>query len=728
MIVADEVADRAGRARRAGRSATRPRPSLRAALADAIALEIARRRLFSWGAVLFGAGILLFFAIADAPAGPPLLASAAAALAAALLRARFPLFLLFCAIAWIAAGFSAAALRQASVAAPILAIPGSGPVAGFIESLEPRERGARIVLRVVDHGFSLSGEGAFRARVWLRDAGEIATGDYVVGRVRLLPPPQAVRPGGYDFAKEAYFAGIGAVGNALGPLARAEPPLPPGLALAASARLDRLRTDATVRIADLVGGQAGAVAAALLTGKRGLITEETNEALRAAGVYHIVSISGLHMVLVAGTVFFGLRALLALVPTLALGWPIKKIAAACAILAGGLYCVFSGSAVATERAFVMTTIMLGAVILDRPALSMRNLALAALVVLAREPETLVGPSFQMSFSAVAGLIAAAEWAAARRREEAPRPPPGPLERVARAAWLFVFGILTTTLIATLATGPFAAYHFQIANPYGLLGNVLALPIVSILVMPAGVLGMALMPLGLDAPAFVAMGFGVAQVLAVADAVASVPGSRIVVAGFSAGALGALVVALLIATLCVSRLRLLAIAPVLVGLVLAAAPARPDLLVDREGRGVALRAGDGRLVVVGRPGEFTIVEWLRADGDARDPADPSLAAGSACDPLGCVARLPAPPPSLAEREGAVALVLDEAAFAEDCARAAIVVTRLRAPPTCTPPLLIDRATLARSGALAIAFVEDGMRIDTVRRADERRPWLRAHPSP
>jgi len=715
--VAARLAATAAARARAALARFRARP-LRQHLADAVLLEVERRRLFPWGAVLFGIGILWFFraaapSAASFPAAAVALAAVIALAATIARRVSMIAGVALAAAAFVAAGFAAGALRQATVDAPALVAPASGTVEGFVESLDTRPNGLRIVLRVVAHDLPTRGEGTLRVRATLRGDASVAPGDWMVARVRLLPPPQAVRPGGYDFAKEAYFRGIGAVGSIVGRPRIGPPPVPPDLGLATAARLDAQRNAATLRIAEAVGGQPGAVAAALVTGKRGLIAEETNEALRAAGVYHIVSISGLHMVLATGTVFFGLRALLAAFPVLALRWPIKKIAAAAAILGGAAYCVFSGSAVATERALIMTTIMFGAILVDRPALSMRNLALAALIVLAREPEALVGPSFQMSFSAVAGLIAGAEWQASRARP--PGPQPGRIGRALGWARGVVVGIVGTTIIATLATGPFAAFHFQLANPYGVLGNVLALPLVTFLVMPAAVLGMLLLPSGLDAPAWMTMGAGVAQVIAFSEAVAALPGSQIVVAAFGVGALACLVAGLLILTLCVSALRLLAALPILVGVVLAASPVLPDLYVDRDGRGAGLRGADGRLVVLGDPGDFVLEQWLKADGDARALDDPGLAAGVACDALACVAPLPG--------VGAVSVVRDARAFPEDCARAAIVVTRLRPPPWCAAPLVLGRERLEAMGATTVRFVEGETLLETVRRVPENRPWLR-----
>ena len=392
--------------------------------------EIAQRRLFPWLAVAFGIGILLCFAAEGRPAlWAPLAGGVGAAAAAIFARRSLAGLAVALGCAALFFGFAAGVVRMRAVEAPVLGRTIIGPLSGFVESIDERDAGARIVVRVHDFA-ALAAEGRpQRVRVSLRDRQGLKAGDFIAANARLLPPPEAARPGGYDFARDAYFRGVGAVGSLTGRVAVKPPPVPPDLALRLAAAVDAARTDLTRRIAEAIGGQAGAVAAALVTGKRGLISEDTNEALRSAGIYHIVSISGLHMVMAAGAIFWLARALLAAIPTLALLWPVKKIAAAIAMLGATAYCVFSGSEVATERALVMTLVMLGAVLVDRPALSMRNLALSALIVLAREPEALLGPSFQMSYAAVAALIAAAEWARGRF------PPAEPAGAVGRACAL-----------------------------------------------------------------------------------------------------------------------------------------------------------------------------------------------------------------------------------------------------------------------------------------------------
>jgi competence protein ComEC len=291
-------------------------------LSGCISQEVEQRRLFPWIAVAFRLGILLFFAADGQPTlWAPLAAGLGGAGAAVMARRRLVSFAVAIGFAALFLGFSAGVLRMRAVEEPVLGRTLVGPLAGFVESLEEREAGGRLVLRVHDFAGISVEQRPRRVRVTVRDRQGLKAGDFIAANARLLPPPEAARPGGYDFARDAYFKGIGAVGSLTGRVETRAPPVTPDLALRLAATIDEARNSLTRRIADAIGGQAGAVAAALVTGKRGLIDEETNEALRAAGIYHIVSISGLHMVLAAGTMFWLARCLLALIPALALLWP-----------------------------------------------------------------------------------------------------------------------------------------------------------------------------------------------------------------------------------------------------------------------------------------------------------------------------------------------------------------------------------------------------------------------
>ncbi|MFZ4534299.1 MAG: ComEC/Rec2 family competence protein, partial [Alsobacter sp.] len=426
-----------------------------------------------------------------------------------------------------------------------------------------------------------------------------------------------------------------------------------------------------------------------------------------------------------------IRAGLAMVPGLALRHPIKKWAALAAMVAGSFYTVFAGGDVATVRSLVMTLVLLGAILVDRPALSMRNLAVAALVVLSLEPETLLAPGFQMSFAAVAGLVAAFEAGGRPAAEiDLPgvppaggRPAPAPtglLARIGRGAAGHVFGTLLSTLVAEAATAPFGLFHFQRFTPYGLVGNALTLPLVSLVVMPAALLGAVALPFGLDAPVWSVMGWGVAAMLDVAAVVAAWPGATRAVPAFGVAALGLLTVGLLWLTLWRTPLRLGGIALMGAGVALAAAAVPPDLVVAADGRSLVVRGAGGRLVTLGRQsGDFALDQWLRADGDTRSAASARQDGGAACDPFGCVVRLP---------DGrAIAHVTDAQAFEEDCGRAALVVTPLRAPSWCAAET-IDAAFLARSGATALTARAGGFDRMPDRRPLRDRPWARAITSP
>jgi competence protein ComEC len=676
-----------------------------------LAIEIEQRRLFPWIAVCFGLGILLFFQAEGEPAlWAPVGALFVCAATAIALREKPAALAVMIALSALFAGFSAGVIRARSVAAPVLTRVTIAPITGFVEAVEDREEGKRLLLRVMDIKGVAEAQRPRLVRLSVRKGDGLSAGQFVGGTARLLPPPQPAWPGGYDFARDAYYKGIGAVGSFTGAMKRLDPPTVPPWSLQIAALVDEARNALTHRIADAIGGAAGGVGAALVTGKRGLIAEDTNDVLRGAGIYHIVSISGLHMVLAAGTFFWIARAVLALAPAAALLWPVKKIAAGAAMIGATIYCVFSGSDVATVRSLVMTLVMFGAVLVDRPALSIRNLAIAALIVLAREPEALLGPSFQMSFGAVAammGLVPLLQWKKPEGRPETL------VDRTLRWAFHAVTGLIATTLVASLATAPFAAYHFQTLNPYGLIGNALALPLVSLVVMPAAVLGVLAYPFGLDGPVWRVMGWAVAQVLEVSSWVGGIAGSTLVVPALGVAALGLLSLALLLVSLPASALRWVAVLPAGIGLAFAADPVRFDVYIDRDGSGAAIRSVGGQLSLVGRPSAFVIEQWLRADGDGRLPSDASLRRDARCDPLGCVVE------TTAGRH--VAFVQEMAAFDEDCRRASVVIARLKAPPGCGAVLVLDREGLVDRGATAIRLGQEGIEIRSVRRGSETIAW-------
>ena len=663
-----------------------------------------------WIPVMFGVGVAIYFAAAHEPVlWAAMLVVALACLASFAARRAFLALGLALACASAAGGFLAAKLATDRAAAPILERPMRAEVVGRVVRIEPRENGRRRVTLEVERFGPLEDEALpARARVTLGPTPVFAAGDRLTLEAYWRPPDGPVRPGGYDFARSAFFQQIGATAFAPSNVQALGPAPDQGFARRASAALERLRATLTTRITTAVGGPEGTVAAALVTGVQGPIPQATEDDLRAAGLSHILSISGLHMALIAGTLFWLARAGLALIPAAALGLPVKQIAAAIALAGATFYLALSGAEVATQRSYIMIAIAFAAILVGRPALSPRNFALAGLFVLAVTPEAMLGPSFQMSFAAVAGLIA---WFETRRD----RPPSPRSETRSGRIWRSVATAcalaVMTTLIAGLATAPFAAYHFHRVTPYALAGNALATPLLSLIVMPAVVGGLMFAPLGLDGPWWSLMGYGLTGVLAIARAVASWPGSERFTAAFGEPSLVLFAVGL--AWLCLWRTALRwAGVPVLgAALALAAFPARPDVVIDRAGGGLAARGPDGRLALVGLKGSsFAARVWTAADGELA----PAAAQAARCDPLGCAAPL--------KGGGIVALVLDPRAFEEDCRLAALVVTRLEAPPACAETAaVIDRRTLAATGSLELFRSGDAFEGRASRNPSGSRPW-------
>ncbi len=698
-------------------------------LAQAFETEIALRRLFLWLPVAAGAGVISYF-YADREPWLWLIAPATLALGglAWLARERRATFFVLCGLCAFFAGELSAAWRSARVAAPVIDRVRIATVEGVIEQMDFRRAGARFILRVASASGLAPEETPYRVRLSLRRTPPFEAGAYVRLKARLLPPARASLPGGYDFAKDAWFARLGAVGSALGRIELIDPPAPPGPMLAAMAAIDRGRNALARRIDAIVGGDAGAIAAAMVTGKRDFLSEPAKDVIREAGIFHIITISGVQMTLVAAIFFVGVRRLLALNASLALRYPIKKWAAAAAMAGAVFYDVATGSRVGTERALFMTLIMLGAVLMDRQALTMRNLALAALIVILIEPEAIMGASFQLSFAAVAALVAVYEARMAAKDRELDqhdlllaRPVEGARKRLVlefaqRQLRQGPVGVLFATFCATSATASFMAYNFHELSPYVLIGNPLTLTVIEIFAVPGALLGALLYPLGLDPWIWRYVGLGIDAVMWAARIVGDLPGATVHLPVFAPWAIVFLSLALVSAVLWRSALlRATAIPLAAIGLFGAAAGPSFDMAVAAPGDAVALRAPDGRLAVIGlRPSLFSSEQWLRADADGRAAAQALRKTG--CDRQGCVGRLP---------DGrAVALVLDRQAFAEDCERADIIVTPLFAPFGCAARLIIDREKLRQTGALTLSFTGERVEMRAARAADEDRPWSRA----
>jgi competence protein ComEC len=359
--------------------------------------DTAPGRLIPWLPVGFGTGVVLYFAAAREPFLWAGIAASTVALALCVAaRARPLAFPIAVAAAAIAFGFTLATWKTARIAHPVLSAPAFNvTLSGFVESREERERTDRIVIRVHSMSGARSGIKLERVRVSVRKGLAPPVASFVEFRARLNPPLSPLRPGGYDFARDHYFQRLGATGFVLGPIKQVTPPEPPDAWLRARAAIGTLRDAIDARIRAALPGDKGAIASALITGKRDAISSPVNEAMYVSSLAHVLSISGYHMAVVAGVVFFAVRAGFALFTAVASRYPIKKWASLAALAMAAFYLVLSGAEVATQRAFIMTAIVLIGVMFDRPALTLRTICVAALVLIAISPEAIVHPSFQM---------------------------------------------------------------------------------------------------------------------------------------------------------------------------------------------------------------------------------------------------------------------------------------------------------------------------------------------
>jgi competence protein ComEC len=484
-------------------------------LADRLAAEGERRLL--WVPVFFGAGIGVYFLLKVEPPLWPGFATAIAGVGVVTAVRRYRVwFEAALAFTVFASGFALMRETAWEREAPMLQRH-LGPVAvtGRVVDIDLMEKGWRIIIEA-DPLLGLdTSDQPRRLRLYIpHSSDELNPGDRVSLKAMLYPVPAQILPGGRDFQRELYFAGIGGVGYTFGAAHRVAGQDSEG---GWRESLRQLRTEMTRRIAAVLPGSTGGVASALITGKRGAITEEVKQTFRDTGLSHLLAIAGLHLGLVGAFVFFAVRGGLALIPPIALRYPIKKIAACTTLLVLACYLLLSGAAIPTQRAFVMNGLVFGAIIIDRLRISMRVCAIAAMVVLVIDPSILVGVSFQMSFGAVVALIAVYETYGARL---------GRLlhgRSVSGKVLGYCGGVAVTTVVATLGTYPYSIYHFHHLALYSPLANVIAVPLSAMWTLPWGVVTCLLMPLGLERLALVPMGWGIDITIWVAEHISALPG-------------------------------------------------------------------------------------------------------------------------------------------------------------------------------------------------------------
>ena len=674
-----------------------------------------RERWLLWAPVAFGAGIGVYFSLSREP---PAMAGAVVLVFTALLawrmRGHLVLALVLLGVAFGAGGFAAAQLRTHLAAAPVLEKPyGPAGVTGRVVRVELRPDGPRVTLEQVSLKRVDEAATPTLIRIKLRRGEKNDIGDWIDVFAKLSPPSAPAAPGAYDFQRRSWFHGLGAVGFAMGRVRPAEAGgakqgWSPALFMAA------LRLRMTERIRETLPGESGAIAAALMTGDRSAISQSSLDAMRDSGLAHLLAISGLHLGLVAATLFFGSRALLALSERLTLRHPIKKWAAVAAIAGSFAYLLLAGATVPTQRAFVMTGLVLLAVLLDRQAISMRLVAWAAIIILMTAPESMLGASFQMSFAAVVALVAFYE--ALRNRFRTVRLAAG--QGIAARIGLYAGGVAATTVVASFATGLIALHHFGRIAVFGLPANMLAVPLTALWIMPWAVIAAVLMPLGLDGMPLIMMGWGIDGLLWVAGGISAWPGAVRPVAALPVTGLVLVAIGGLWLCLWRHRWRYAGVLGLVAGLAGLWFQQGPDILVSDDGRLMAVRMADGRLSLSETRRERRAAEdWLEQEGQGERlywPENGITADGwLRCDGLGCIYRA---------KGRTVALLRDGLAHDEDCRIADILISQRPVRGRCpAPSLVIDRFDLWRHGATAIWIGEDEIRVRTVADYQGERPW-------
>ncbi|HTQ35225.1 MAG TPA: ComEC/Rec2 family competence protein [Stellaceae bacterium] len=679
-------------------------------IADALAAESERRVL--WLPVFFGGGIALYF---ELTVEPPVWLGGAVALAAVLAmllqRGRPAWRVAALCAAVTAAGFALVSATTWDRAAPMLQRR-LGPVAitGRVVDIDTMERGWRIII-VPDAMPGLDpAQQPRKLRIHITPASDLLSpGDRVSLKAMLYPIPGQVLPGAHDLQRELYFTQIGGVGYSFGGAHRLDPAA--GAAPGWRQWLLVLRTGVTRRIIAVLPGSTGGVASALIAGKRGAIDETVIEAFRNSGLSHLLAIAGLHLGLVGAFVFFAVRGGLALIPPVALRYPIKKLAAAATLVVLFCYLLLSGAAIPTERAFVMNGVVFAAILIDRLRISMRICAVAATVVLLLQPESLIGVSFQMSFGAVVALIAVYETWGARLGRLLHRGSFG------RKALGYCAGVAVTTIVVTLGTDPFSINHFHKIVLYSPLANVIAVPLSAMWTLPWGVVSCLLMPFGLERLGLVPMGWGIDATIWVGERVSTLPGNvwqtpRLPVWGLVIVAFGGL-------WLCLwqGRWRRWGLVGIVAGMATIFLSRPPDIVIADFGRFLAARAASGDYYVLGG-NDQRVAKNLFAEETGSELLpwpEPGTAAGSLeCGAAAC---------RYAAHGKAVAIALDEHGLPADCDSADAIVSRVPAGFACRKRIpVVDRIDTWRRGAIALWLDRNRIKVLGANDARGGRPWV------
>jgi competence protein ComEC len=624
-----------------------------------------------------------------------------------------------CLTAFGVCGFAAGKLRTMSVAAPIVPEQTQGSVEGWVVDVAgPGTGGGRLLIAPFDIEGLAGDEIPDRIRVTVGPDKLIGPGSYIRLRASLNPPPEPASPGAYDFARDSYFKRIGGVGFVLTDPEPEEPLAEAPIGLRLQMAINAARWALAERIVGRIGARTGGIAAAMTSGHEAWLQPDDVDVMRTAGIYHIVSISGAHMAIVGGFVFLLVRLLIALWPWLALRVNGKKVAAAIALAALGLYLVVSGAPPPAIRSAVTLSVAFAAVLADRRAITLHALAVAALIVLAFQPEAVIQPGFQMSFCAAAALIALAEsWPRPAREINTPWP-----LRIVQGAGVWIAASLGASFVAGLATSAFAIQHFNRVATFGLPANLLLAPLSSFVIMPALAAGALLEGLGLNGAWLLAVaGWGIDTMLAMAGMIAGWPKSTVVIASAPGFTLAISFLGLLWTCLWRGRLRWLGL-PAAFAVAIWPRPATPEAWIASDGGAAAVVEGKTAIFLRPDAKKFASDLWARRRGLER-PADAEALADARfdCNRIRCSPRTDVEPRISGwwtRRKPSAA------ALAYLCDKAEIVVLKAEVetlPGACVGKTILTRADFEAGGSAEIYRSRSGWRFSWANASRGERPW-------
>ncbi len=674
-------------------------------------LSSERERLPLWIPVMLGAGMALYFSLLFEP---PLWLAASllvcCVLAGCLLRRHLLARVLCIALALAAAGFALAQFRTQQVSTPVL----YGElfyktVEARVDDIHLREKARRLVLTdAAIEGLSTQRTPQRLSITLKKDAPDVRIGDRVRVKTMLFAPPAPAMPGGYDYTRALYFQGIGAVGFSPSEIEILEKGAPRQFEEA----LNTLRLALAERISAPLSKENAPVATSIMVGEQSAVSEEVSEAMRDAGIYHVLSISGLHMTLAAGLLYFTARLLLALYPPLALRWPVKKIAACIGLTGAFAYLLLAGYPVPAVRSFIMVACVMLAILCDRRGISLYSLAWAATLILLWQPEAVVSASFHLSFAATLGIVALYErfshsfaaWG----------------EGLVRRVWLYFVAAMMTSLVATLMTAPLVVHHFNRFTALGIIANMLLMPLISFCIMPVAVVALIAIPFGLELWPLKLLDSGLSLMVEGARWFASFSAANIMLPSLSSWGFALTIIGGLWLCLWKTNLRFFSLPIIFIGIATIALQQPYDLLISDDGSKAALRQEDGRwLFLRGTPESFDGAQWLRAHA----VADAQLAKDSpqtSCDRTRCIISAHGKKivigKSKKRREalcdGSADILISDAYLSkEECRHIEHV---------------FDKRKLNQTGAVGIRFSGNKMEVVTASEQRGARPWVMLPP--